>query len=158
MKAVHLLSGYTIVEMGVEHLNEVEAIERSSYSNPWPREPFLHEMEDNAFSHPKVAVTTDDARTVAGYCISWLVFKKLQIQNVALHPRHRRRGLGRYLIRRALADGTFGGVVTAELEVRGSNIVAQRLYQILGFRSVGERENHYSRPREDAVLLQKKLR
>ena len=84
MKAVDLLSGYTIVEMGVEHLNEVEAIERSSYSNPWPLESFVHEMEDNAFSHPKVVVTTDDARTVAGYCISWLVFEKLQIQNCIL--------------------------------------------------------------------------
>jgi len=144
--------------MNTDHLHEVELIERLSYSNPWPRDSFTHEIEENGFSHPRVAVTTDDAREVAGYCISWIVFETLQIQNVAVHPRHRRRGLARHLLLRAIEDCRFNSVIAAQLEVRASNVSAQKLYQTLGFRVVGERKKYYSRPREDAVLLQKRLR
>jgi len=48
--------------------------------------------------------------------------------------------------------------MAAQLEVRASNLSAQKLYETLGFRVVGERKKYYSRPREDAVLLQKRLR
>ena len=118
----------------------------------------MHEIEENAFSHPRVVVTKDDPREVAGYCVSWIVFETMQIQNVAIHPRHRRRGLARHLLLRALEDCKFNSVIAAELEVRASNVVAQKLYEALGFRAVGERKKYYSRPREDAVLLQKRLR
>jgi len=158
VSAIDLLSCYGLMGMADEHLDEVEAIERLSYSNPWPRDSFVHEIEENGFSHPRVAVTKDDGREVAGYCVAWIVFETLQIQNVAVHPQHRRRGLARHLLLRAIEDCRFTGVVAAQLEVRASNVVAQRLYQTLGFRSVGERKKYYSRPREDAVLLQKRLR
>jgi len=144
--------------MNSDHLHEIELIERLSYSNPWPRYSFTHEIEENGFSHPRVAVTTDDAREVAGYCASWIVFETLQIQNVAVHPRHRRRGLARHLLLRAIEDCRLGGVMAAQLEVRASNLSAQKRYETLGFRVVGERKKYYSRPREDAVLLQKRLR
>ena len=158
MSAIDLLSCYALMGMADEHLDEVEVIERLSYSNPWPRDSFVHEIEENGFSHPRVAVTRDDGREVAGYCIAWIVFETLQIQNVAVHPRHRRRGLARHLLLRAIEDCRFNGVMAAQLEVRASNVVAQRLYETLGFRAVGERKKYYSRPREDAVLLQKRLR
>ncbi|TDI36361.1 MAG: ribosomal-protein-alanine N-acetyltransferase [Acidobacteria bacterium] len=158
MSAIDLLSCYALMPMNTDHLHEVELIERLSYSNPWPRDSFTHEIEENGFSHPRVAVTTDDAREVAGYCISWIVFETLQIQNVAVHPRHRRRGLARHLLLRAIEDCRLNSVIAAQLEVRASNVSAQKLYQTLGFRVVGERKKYYSRPREDAVLLQKRLR
>ena len=107
MSAIDLLSCYALMAMADEHLDEVEVIERLSYSNPWPRDSFVHEIEENAFSHPRVALTTDDAREVAGYCISWIVFETLQIQNVAVHPRHRRRGLARHLLLRARTVGSM---------------------------------------------------
>jgi len=158
VSAIDLLSCYALMPMNTDHLHEVELIERLSYSNPWPRDSFTHEIEENGFSHPRVAVTTDDAREVAGYCISWIVFETLQIQNVAVHPRHRRRGLARHLLLRAIEDCRLNSVIAAQLEVRASNVSAQKLYQTLGFRVVGERKKYYSRPREDAVLLQKRLR
>ena len=158
MSAIDLLSCYALMPMNTDHLHEVELIERLSYSNPWPRDSFTHEIEENGFSHPRVAVTTGDAREVAGYCISWIVFETLQIQNVAVHPRHRRRGLARLLLLRAIEDCRFNSVIAAQLEVRASNVSAQKLYQTLGFRVVGERKKYYSRPLEDAVLLQKRLR
>ena len=39
------------------------------------------------------------------------------------------------------------------LEVRRSNVPAQRLYETLGFKETGVRKNYYSHPEEDALVL-----
>lgn len=152
-----LLTRYAIVPMDLDHLDEVRAIEQASYTNPWPHDAFRHEIEENAFSRPRVAVTMDAPGRVAGYCVSWIVFENVSIQNIAVHPGHRRRGIARLLMRRALDDGRSRGAVTAQLEVRASNREARRLYASLGFHETGERKDYYSHPREKAVLLQTSL-
>jgi len=45
------------------------------------------------------------------------------------------------------------GVQCATLEVRRSNLAAQRLYERLGFAIAGQRRNYYSHPEEDALIL-----
>lgn len=157
MSAVDLLARYALLRMEASHLEDVLAIERMSYSNPWVEDAFRHEIEQNAFSRPRVAVTVEEPRRVVGYCVSWIVFEQVHIQNVAVHPRHRRFGLARHLLLRALSEGADAGARSAKLEVRESNAVALKLYASLGFRRVGERQDYYSRPREDAVLLRKEL-
>lgn len=157
MSAIDILARYALMRMDDSHLDEVLEIERMSYTNPWLEESFRHELEKNAFSRPRVAITLDEPRRVAGYCVSWIVFEQLHIQNVAVHPRHRRVGLARHLLHRALAEGMECGVRSAQLEVRRSNVVALKLYESLGFCEVGERKNYYSRPIEDAVLLRREL-
>jgi len=152
-----VLSSYALAPMRKEHLEEVCAIERSSQSNPWSREAFRHEVENNAFSRPLVALTCDTPLRVAGYCVFWIVFEQVQIQNIVVHPRHRRRGLAKYFLSRILDEGYSKGARTAELEVRASNTDAQSLYTSLGFRVAGEREGYYSNPRENALLLRRSL-
>ena len=44
------------------------------------------------------------------------------------------------------------------LEVRRSNIAAQRLYLRAGFREAGVRKNYYTQPVEDALILAKSLK
>ena len=41
------------------------------------------------------------------------------------------------------------------LEVRATNEPAKRLYEKMGFESVGVRRNYYRNPREDALILRK---
>jgi ribosomal-protein-alanine N-acetyltransferase len=43
------------------------------------------------------------------------------------------------------------------LEVRRSNIAAQRLYEKYGFEVLGARKAYYSDNREDALIMTKKL-
>ena len=139
------------------HLDEVVRIEQMSHSNPWSRDAFVHELETNTVSRSRVALTREGESMVAGYCIGWVVVDHLQIQNVAVHPSHRRRGLAIFLIEDALSDARKRGAEAAWLEVRQSNVSARRLYEGLGFREAGERKGYYSRPSEDAVVLQKEL-
>ena len=157
MSAIDLLARYALVPMEESHLKEVMAIERMSYTNPWVADAFRHEIAKNPFSRPRVAVTLPEPAEVAGYCVSWILFEQVQIQNVAVHPRHRRCGLARHLMVRALEEARERGARTAQLEVRRSNVVARKLYASLGFHETGERQSYYSRPVEDAILLQKVL-
>jgi ribosomal-protein-alanine N-acetyltransferase len=143
--------------MRPSHLDEVSGIELESYENPWTKSAFESELGKNPVSWSRVALTTETPARVAGYCVAWVVFEHLHIQNVAVHPEHRRQGLGRLLVLRALEEGRARGVAAALLEVRRSNEVAQKLYRKLGFLKAGTRRDYYSRPREDALLFRKEL-
>lgn len=112
------------------------------------RDPFLGLFDSNCnfLKRGDDRGSTDEQidREVAGYCIVWFVLEELHIQNLAIHPRHRRRGLGRTLVLAALEQGLARGARTALLEVRRSNLAAQTLYQALGFRQTLERKDYYS--------------
>ena len=147
---------YVIEPMRMEDLAEVLAIEQATFSNPWPRESFQYEIEKNPLSYPTVARAKGiDGAEIAGYCVKWVVFDHMHIQNIAVRPEHQRRGLGRYLLEEALERGKRLGAKFVQLEVRESNRAAQRLYDFMGFRQVGKRKRYYSHPHEDALLYQK---
>jgi ribosomal-protein-alanine N-acetyltransferase len=154
-ESAHLL--YVLEPMFEGDLSAVIAIEEESFSNPWTRESFLHEINKNPYSLPKVARTTDERAEVAGYCVNWRVFEHFHVQNIAVHPRHRGKGLGRYMMEQTLNEAREAGALDATLEVRESNTSAQKLYVSLGFKEAGKRRNYYSRPREDAILYRKDL-
>ncbi len=58
------------------------------------------------------------------------------IQNLGVVPGHRRRGLGKALLCRALQGFQQHGLTRAALEVTAQNTEAVRLYERLGFRCV----------------------
>jgi ribosomal-protein-alanine N-acetyltransferase len=143
--------------MQAAHLDEVEAIELESYENPWPRSAFVAEMGSKPVSWARIALTSKAPPRVAGYCIAWILFENVHVQNLAVHPAHRRRGLGRLLLLHAIDEGRNRGATAALLEVRRSNQVAQSLYRSLGFHEIGTRREYYSLPREDALLFRKEI-
>ncbi len=148
---------YEIVPMLRSHLDEIAAIEVESYENPWARSAFESELGANPVSWSRVALTGGAPARVAGYCVVWIVFEHVHVQNLAVHPDHRRQGLGRLLLLRALEEGRSRGAAAALLEVRRSNEAAQRLYRGLGFLETSTRRDYYSQPREDALLFRKDL-
>lgn len=152
-----LSARYALAPMKLSHLDEVTAIELESYENPWARNAFEYELGSNPVSFAQVALTTEAPPRVAGYCVAWIVFEHVHIQNLAVHPEHRRRGLGRFLLGQALDEGRSRGARAALLEVRRSNCAAQNLYRRLGFEETGTRREYYSQPQEDALIFRKEL-
>jgi ribosomal protein S18 acetylase RimI-like enzyme len=59
------------------------------------------------------------------------------IGNVAVHPQWRGRSIGRALVEAALDDIAARGGTWVGLEVREDNLAARRLYEGLGFETVG---------------------
>jgi [ribosomal protein S18]-alanine N-acetyltransferase len=129
----------------------VAEVERRSFSNPWTEEMLAAEVRNAEVAHVYV-IRTPEA-PVAGYASFWLVFDELHINNVAVSPELRGRGLGTALMEHILRQGELIGGRSATLEVRRSNEDALRLYQRLGFRITGIRPRYYTNPVEDALIL-----
>jgi [ribosomal protein S18]-alanine N-acetyltransferase len=136
---------------GEPDLDGVLAVEAESFTNPWTRDMYAWELQNRAVCHIYVARTADCA--VAGFCAFWLVFDEIHINNVAIRPQYRGRGMGTAVMHHVLAEARRLGAKRATLEVRASNEPARRLYERLGFYVAAVRPNYYSSPVEDALIL-----
>ena len=136
---------------GPADLDGVLAIEDASFNNPTTRAWYEAELARPDVC--KVFVIRTPQRSVAGFAAFWKVLDEMHINNLAIHPDSRERGLGRRLLAGVLAAAYGMGVRRATLEVRRSNLAAQRLYAAAGFRVVGVREGYYAQPVEDALVL-----
>lgn len=134
-----------------EDLDGVLEIERASFNNPTTREWYESELERPDVCY--VYVIRTPHRPVAGFCAFWKVLDQIHINNFAIHPAHRRQGLGRALLARVLEDAAAMGAPHATLEVRRSNTAALRMYERAGFSIVGVRTSYYTNPIEDALIL-----
>ncbi len=133
-------------------LAAVLAIEAVSFSNPWSGQTFRGEIQNTSISYPLVAVETA-SRKVVGYIIYWQIREDVQINNVAVHPDFRGRGVGEAALRAVLDRVREAGASLVTLEVRSSNTAALNLYRKLGFQALGRRKNYYTNPDEDAEVL-----
>jgi len=126
----------------------VAAIERATFSDPWPASDFA---ECVASGMP--FLVADGRGTVLGYAIAHGAADEAEILNVGVAPAHRRQGVGRALVEQLLAALRDAGARVVYLEVRASNVIARRLYESMGFQEVARRARYYRRPVEDAVIL-----
>ncbi len=135
-------------------LDGVLAIEEASFPVPWSRESFRFEMHENPYAWNVVVKTSG---LVVGFACLWALDEELKINNIAIHPDWRGRGLGTRLLRWILDFGRSEGCAEATLEVRPSNEVARTLYRRHGFEEVGRRKGYYRDTHEDAILMTAKL-
>lgn len=139
---------------GSTDLPAVEEIERACFIDPWPTSAFLAELK-HSWSWFQV-VQADEAEQkeqLRGYIICWMIPGDMHLLNLAVHPDWRRRGIGSALLNLAMNDFAGRGGGTVYLEVRRSNLAAQRVYRRLGFTEVGRRPGYYRRRREDALVM-----
>lgn len=135
-------------------LGSVMEIESASFSTPWSRASFANLLgRDDA----SLWVAVSDGSVVA-YAVVWYVLAEAELGNLAVAPDWRRRGLGRYLLDWVLEVARGRGTERIYLEVRVSNLGAQRLYELRGFRHVGVRRRYYRAPVEDARVMCLELR
>lgn len=140
----------TIKPMRPYHLDEVTAIERESFPQPWSRYAFLSELESNRFAHYLVACGEEE---VLGYGGIWVVLDEAHITTLAVHPGYRGLGIGTLLLESLIALARQRSVERITLEVRPSNAPAQYLYRKYGFKVRGVRKRYYID--EDALIMWK---
>lgn len=110
---------------------------------------------------PDAALTLiEDQGSVLAYCLSTCIAGECEILQIATHPQHQRRGLGRRLLTAVLTAAQEQGCDRVVLEVRRGNLSARRLYEQLGFQLDGVRRGYYggSAADQDALLLSCPLR
>lgn len=140
--------------MADRHLEAIAAIERECFSLPWSLEAFREELDaPNA-----VYLAAMEAGEVLGYGGMRFAAGEFYIDNIAVSPVCRRKGVGRAitsaLVQRARdLNGSF-----ISLEVRPSNLAARSLYESLGFLPEGLRKNFYQKPVEDGLIMTLRLK
>lgn len=144
----------TIEPMKKEDVEQVLSIEQASFSQPWSRNLFLSEFRSPGVSTLLVALAGDPSlRRIAGYIIYWNVQDEMHILNLAVALEFRRQNIARRLVLSAIKRASRKGAKRAFLEVRASNVAAQKLYSSLGFAGSFIRRGYYDAPVEDAVIM-----
>ncbi len=141
--------------MELKDVEQVYAIDVQSFSLPWSERSYRFELTENPTSHPWVAelVNSRSQLQVVGMAVVWIILDEAHIATIATHPAFRRQGIGRRLLARAMEDAAVSGAIKAYLEVRRSNLGAQRLYERFGFAVTGVRPRYYLDTQEDALLM-----
>lgn len=124
-------------------LDTVAGIESLVSPEPWSRSLLAGELDIPADANHWLVAEHEVSGSVVGFAGTMVVADEAHILNLAVHPDHRRRGIGREMLRRLLEAGTRRGAVAATLEVRPTNRSAIDLYSSLGFRPAGRRRRYY---------------
>ena len=132
-------------------IDAVVALERESFTNPWPRETLVWELTNSDVT--RVYLLRDGEDRAIAFCIAWVIFDELHLNTLAVGTQYRRQGLATLLLREVMAEAAREGARRATLEVRASNTAALTLYAQLGFEVKGRRRDYYSNPVEDALIL-----
>ncbi len=137
-------------EMVLEDIDQVMEIDVASFATPWPRQIFYQELVENKFAHYYVI---EDKKEIIGYAGLWLVVDDAQVTNIAVNPNYRGNKFGEKLFRYAIQKAMGIGMKRLSLEVRVSNIIAQKLYRKFGLVPGGIRKNYYTDNGEDAIVM-----
>lgn len=126
----------------------IHDIERRCFSTPWGREAVESEL---SYENGVMLVAEEDGRAV-GYVSMRFVLDEGYLNNIAVLPDCRRRGLASALLTELASRARDLGLAFLTLEVRASNEPAKRLYASQGYAPVGRRRRFYREPEEDALL------
>ena len=125
------------------------AIEKASFAYPWSPRFFLQELQVQC---ARSFLAEIDGRIV-GYVLFWLLPNEIDVHNLAVHSEFRRQGIGRLLLQQVISEARRRSLARVTLEVRQSNLAAQKLYESVGFVTIGIRKGYYSDDGEDARAM-----
>lgn len=161
--------------MTARDIPEVVDIDRQSFDMPWSARSYAFEVTESTYSHMVVlevrtqpepaglrrlwkrAASSAPQSAIGAYGGLWFIAGEAHISTIASAPPFRGRGWGEIalaaMVRRSLTLHASHIV----LEVRVSNVVAQRLYAKYGFQTMGIKQRYYSNNGEDAYDMRLEL-
>lgn len=143
-----------LFRLQVQHVDQILEIEQVSFPTPWTKGSFLSELLENTLAYYYGCFQED---RLMGYAGMWIIIDEAHITNVAVHPDYRGKKVGEIIMLHMMTQALERGAYKMTLEVRPSNITAQKLYRRLGFESVGRRKGYYTDNQEDAIIMWKDL-
>jgi ribosomal-protein-alanine N-acetyltransferase len=130
-------------------MDEVLAIERSSFQFPWTEEEFLCCLRQRNC----IGTVAELDHKIVGFMIYELHKSMLRILNFAVAPEVRRNGIGRQMVQRLVDKLSQQRRREIVLEVRETNVPAQLFFANNGFRAVTVLRKHYDDTCEDAYYM-----
>ena len=129
----------SIREASFKDLFRIVKIERQNFSKPWGFSGFSAELlkKDNLF------LVAEIDGNVVGYIVCWILFDEAYIANIAVDINYQGMGIGSRLMESLFDVLSSKEIKRCTLEVRVSNVRAQKLYNKFGFKVVGIRKKMY---------------
>ena len=90
------------------------------------------------------------------YIVSQIIHDEFNIYNLAVLEKYRNKGFAKKLLRYVF-EHLNDEINSAYIEVRETNFKALKFYRKFGFIEYNVRENYYSFPIENAILMQYKF-
>ena len=140
-------------EMTVDDLPQVMVIENENFSMPWTDKGFLSFL----LRYDTLFLVAEEDGEILGFAGVVMVLDEAELTNVAVMKSYQRQGIGRLLIESLMRLISELKIEILHLEVRVSNAEAISLYRRIGFDEVGMRHNYYEEPKEDAILMRKRI-
>lgn len=125
------------------------SLEAESFYDAWNENMLRNEIANQLTTYLIMEV----AGKLVGYAGFWLVAGEAQITRVAVLDAERGQGYGTRLTAALVNKAWELGAEAITLEVRESNLAAQRAYLTCGFASEGIRPNYYEDNHENAVIM-----
>jgi ribosomal-protein-alanine N-acetyltransferase len=132
---------------------EVLQTEQESFEYSWTEEDFLRCLRQRNC----IGMVAEQGERVVGFMIYELHKAKLHILNFAVHPQHRRGGVGAQMVAKLISKLSSHRRTRITLEVRETNLPAQLFFRAQGFRAVRVLRAFYEDSGEDAFLMQYRL-
>jgi len=133
------------------HLPEVILLEKEIFSDfIWPQSLFFCEINLNPSGLYFVAL---DDNKVIGYGGMWVKLRQCHITTLGVHKDYRKRGIGLLLMVKLLKEAIKHKAGYSILEVKKTNIAAQKLYEKLGYKQIGTRHKYYIEDNEDGIVM-----
>jgi [ribosomal protein S18]-alanine N-acetyltransferase len=142
-----------IQPMSVGDLDRITSIERECGLSTYGVERYLKLLSDRNSLMLVAADPSLGEREIVGLFSASVIVDEVQIDNVAVVEKLRRRCIASRLIMEGLSIASMRGARSAVLEVRSANLPARLLYERHGFIVRGTRRDYYRDPSDDALIM-----
>jgi ribosomal-protein-alanine N-acetyltransferase len=143
----------TIGEYEEGDITDIIAIEKDSFPTPWSENIFRNEMTSPISRMLVGRAAKRQKGSVWGYIVYWRVDNEVHLHNIAVWRDMRRKKIAFRLLAEAIRRSRLEGARWATLEVRRSNLPAQKMYEKFGFVVKGIRLRYYRDTGEDALIM-----
>lgn len=142
-----------IEEATAEDSNIIYEIGCQCFPDAWREETIKNDL---AGAHSQYFVAKINGEIV-GYGCFWFVADEAQLVNIGVYPSFRRKGIAEEIIKRGILEAVSRHMQTMFLEVRVSNLAAQKLYWKYNFKVVSVRKDVYELPKENGYIMSRPL-
>ncbi|MDO4438825.1 MAG: ribosomal protein S18-alanine N-acetyltransferase [Eubacteriales bacterium] len=134
-----------------DFVDQIDELDRSIFETEgWGREDFIKNMKN---SYDNVLLLLSEK----GEAIAYAVIRNLgiaEILRIGVSPKYRRNGYASLIMNKIIDISKKNNAESLLLEVRSGNEAAIGLYRHFGFKEIDVRKKYYSKPVEDALIME----
>lgn len=142
------MDNINISKMNISDISEVKELEKAQNICILSENAIKNDLNDENY----IYLVARKDNEIIGYIATSKVIDTVDILSIVIKEEYKKRGIATKLLQFIFELENISKVM---LEVRRSNIPAQRLYEKLGFNNIYTRKNYYPDNHEDALIYEK---